>query len=61
MEVSLGYKNLFTPTIPVIAGELIWSEELILPIEENILDKQKKEQIMFKFVIDDKHIGIGYC
>lgn len=42
MEISLGYKNLFTPTVKVIAGELLWSEELVLPVEDNILNKQKK-------------------
>jgi hypothetical protein len=35
MEISVGYKSLFTPTVNVIAGELLWAEEMSLPIEEN--------------------------
>jgi hypothetical protein len=25
-EILLGYKQLYTPTVKVIAGELLWSE-----------------------------------
>lgn len=33
IEISLGYKNVFTPTVKVIAGELLWAEELTIPVE----------------------------
>jgi hypothetical protein len=34
IEINLDNKQIFTPTVKVIAGELLWAEELLLPIEE---------------------------
>jgi hypothetical protein len=32
IEIARGKRQIFTPTIKVIAGELLWAEELQLPI-----------------------------
>lgn len=39
----MGFKNLFTPTVNVIAGELLWGEEMSLPVEENNPTKGAKD------------------
>jgi hypothetical protein len=57
MEISMGYKNLFTPTVNVIAGELLWGEEMSLPVEENNPTKGTKDEIAMKIIVDEKIIG----
>ena len=57
-EIILGYKQLFTPTVKVIAGELLWSEEIIIPLEETNSVKGLKETMIMKINVDEKEVGV---
>ena len=59
IEISQNNKQIFTPTVKVIAGELLWADELILPIEEMKHHQKSKYQIVFKIYIDEKISGKG--
>lgn len=42
----------------VIAGELLWSEEIIIPLEETNSLKGLKETMIMKINVDEKEVGV---
>ena len=32
IEITMGYKEIATPTVDFIAGELLWGDQLVLPV-----------------------------
>lgn len=42
----------------VIAGELLWSEEIIIPLEETNSVKGLKETMIMKINVDEKEVGV---
>ena len=56
IEITMGYKEIATPTVDFIAGELLWGDQLILPVED-FKDKNKKPVLKFTIFIDDNPRG----
>ena len=61
IDVMLGYKQVVTPTLPFIAGELLWSQPLVLPLEDKPEPEFGRQKIQFNVIADGEPIASGSC